>query len=350
MSAERNINDTELLSAYIDGQLTMVERSALEARLQSDAELRHQLALLRATVDLIRDLPQLAAPRDFRLTREMVGRRAGNRPIYTFSVLSAAAAVVLLVVGFGLLTVNNYNAASSPFSRTVNNLETDGDPAGIALVPTGTFSASPMPSTAPPSIGFFAAEEQVERGTDLESEIAGEQAQQGQATQSQMFQATAPAAAIQIAPVMGTADEVDDTSTTTTGEDTTDDGRFRDTQQAEPFSESLASALPFDAVAQPSQEGAGGMLALQPTVPPPTSTPFPTLLLTRTAIPTETPTHTPTHSPTQTNTSMPSIAPAQPPSTNAPAVQTETIAIILIVSAVVLLVASVSALIVNRRR
>jgi len=36
--------------------------------LQADAELRRELARLRATVDLVKSLPTLAAPRSFTLT------------------------------------------------------------------------------------------------------------------------------------------------------------------------------------------------------------------------------------------------------------------------------------------
>ena len=100
-----NGNDLELLSAYIDEALSASERADLEARLQTDASLRRELERLQATKALIASLPTLSPPRDLRLTRAMVGRSASRQRVLTsaaFSALSAAAAVILLVIGVGL--------------------------------------------------------------------------------------------------------------------------------------------------------------------------------------------------------------------------------------------------------
>src|SRR5450432_1819332 len=98
-----NETDLELLSAYLDGALNEQERAALETRLQTDPELSRELARLRATVELIKTLPTLAAPRDFTLTPRMV-RRPGILTSAAFSALSAAAAIILLVIGVGLFS------------------------------------------------------------------------------------------------------------------------------------------------------------------------------------------------------------------------------------------------------
>jgi hypothetical protein len=355
MSAERNLNDTELLSAYLDGQLTIDERSALEARLQHETDLRRQLALLRATVDLIRELPQLAAPRDFTLTRQMLSAGRTNRRVYTFSLLSAAAAVVLLFVGFGLLTMRTQSAVSRTMSQIGNNLEPDVVSSQIALLPTQTAISTQSRPTSSAEPGFFAQEDQTLRGADLESESAGEQAQPTQISLSQMMMtSTAPAGAIQVAPPMAeAADELDDATTSTTEEETAEDGRLRDTQQAQSEDESLpAPAFPSDAMAQqPSQEGAGGMLAFQATTAPPTSTIRPTLLPTRTSLPTETASNTPSRTPTQTNTATATITPSPPPpDPTVRAEPTDMLALVLIAAAVILLLAAISAVIIHRQR
>jgi len=54
----------ENLSAYLDGELDAAERSAFEAVLAEDAELRDELDALRRTVALVQGLPRLSAPRD----------------------------------------------------------------------------------------------------------------------------------------------------------------------------------------------------------------------------------------------------------------------------------------------
>ncbi len=75
----------ELLSAYLDGELTEAEQERLEARLARDPSLRAELQSMRSTVSLMRELPQVSAPRNFMLTASMVegqspAREARCRP------------------------------------------------------------------------------------------------------------------------------------------------------------------------------------------------------------------------------------------------------------------------------
>jgi hypothetical protein len=60
--------DFDRLSAYIDHQLSAAEKSALEARLLTDPELKAALRDLRLQARAIRDLPTVKAPRTFTLT------------------------------------------------------------------------------------------------------------------------------------------------------------------------------------------------------------------------------------------------------------------------------------------
>ncbi|MFZ4815613.1 MAG: anti-sigma factor family protein [Phototrophicaceae bacterium] len=100
MAARPPDTDHDLLSAYLDSALTADEQRALEARLQAEPALQRQLDELRALVALLRGLPTRPAPRDFTLTRAMV-----NQPIrFPFvSLVSAAAAVICIALGVGLL-------------------------------------------------------------------------------------------------------------------------------------------------------------------------------------------------------------------------------------------------------
>lgn len=65
----------EVLSAYLDGELSPQERGRLEARLARDPELRHRLEGLRHTVTLVQQLPRMEAPRNFLLSPSMAGQR-----------------------------------------------------------------------------------------------------------------------------------------------------------------------------------------------------------------------------------------------------------------------------------
>lgn len=105
MSAERNLNpqDYELLSAYIDGELSAVEQSALEQRLAEDTRLHQEYTSLRNMVRLVNQLPTLKAPRDYTLTQAMVAPvptirvlpKRPKQPAY----LSLVASVVIMLFG-----------------------------------------------------------------------------------------------------------------------------------------------------------------------------------------------------------------------------------------------------------
>ena len=66
--------DIELLSSYLDGQLSSADSARLEARLRTDPEMRSVLQDLRGARSLLRQLPMRKAPRNFTLTPKMVGR------------------------------------------------------------------------------------------------------------------------------------------------------------------------------------------------------------------------------------------------------------------------------------
>ncbi len=98
---ERERRD-ELLSAYLDGELSAEERARLEAQLASDPALQAELEALRHTVALMHDLPQVPIPRNFILPQTMVARlrpapSARPRRAWAAPLLTAATAVVSLL-------------------------------------------------------------------------------------------------------------------------------------------------------------------------------------------------------------------------------------------------------------
>ncbi len=65
--SNNNLNfDDELLSAYVDGELTTAERAAVEARLQSDPAAREMVVEIQALSGTLRSLPKLAVAEDMR--------------------------------------------------------------------------------------------------------------------------------------------------------------------------------------------------------------------------------------------------------------------------------------------
>lgn len=95
-----NPRDLELLSAYLDGKLNPSDSARLEARLQSDPELASTLSDIRLARGILRKLPARKAPRNFTLTRKMVGLKPPLPRSYGFFRFSTAFATILLVITF----------------------------------------------------------------------------------------------------------------------------------------------------------------------------------------------------------------------------------------------------------
>jgi len=112
--------DWELLSAYMDGQLSSGKRAQLEARMQANPELRAALDDLAQTRAMLRSLPRLKAPRSFRLTTEMVGQKQPRRMYPYFQFASAISSLLLVLVligdflGIGLQAAMPQMASQAP--------------------------------------------------------------------------------------------------------------------------------------------------------------------------------------------------------------------------------------------
>lgn len=96
----KNFREIELLSSYLDGQLSPSESARLEARLASDPELASAFDDLRAARGILRRLPSRKAPRNFTLTRQMVGLKPPLPRSYSFFRFSTAFATILLTLTF----------------------------------------------------------------------------------------------------------------------------------------------------------------------------------------------------------------------------------------------------------
>ena len=92
----------ELLSAYIDGELSAGEQLRLEAQLETDPALQAELEALRRTVALVRDLPPAPLPRNFILPQTAAPRlkpvkSARPRRAWAAPLLTAATSIVSLL-------------------------------------------------------------------------------------------------------------------------------------------------------------------------------------------------------------------------------------------------------------
>ena len=94
------MNEEELISAYVDGQMSDAERTAFEARLAQDAALRRRVLVTRLLVREAGKLPTVALPRNFILpldagrARPQAERPQASFPRWIFRFGSVAATVV----------------------------------------------------------------------------------------------------------------------------------------------------------------------------------------------------------------------------------------------------------------
>ena len=99
----------ELLSAYIDGEASNSEVTEVEEHLAGCGECRIELDSLRATVGLLRGLPQFDVPRSFVLTEAPAFVSQRPPPIVWTARLATSAAALLLFAllmgdAFGILS------------------------------------------------------------------------------------------------------------------------------------------------------------------------------------------------------------------------------------------------------
>ena len=339
--------DLELLSAYLDGALSESERTALEARLQTDAELRRELARLRATVELVKSLPNLTPPRDLTLTPRMV-RRPTILTSAAFSVLSAAAAVVLLIVGSLLFTSSqqaNVQPAAAPplvaFAATntsnipllketsVNtpNVSSAGSAGNLQVVP------QVVPSETQEAAGGVSND--MLRAAPTDTEIPLLQAFSAIISPTETFSETLEAQESQVQDAAAAEEAT-----------ATNEAHFL-AQQAAPLAMNGAAAsaaqapLPAQMPATPT--------TLPTSTPVATSTPTSSLPPTDTMTATHVPTPTTTNTPLPTDTPSPTATPTPVPLLTVAPETAGTVGIGVIVLAILLLIVAVVTTILRRR-
>jgi hypothetical protein len=150
--------DLELLSSYLDGQLSSSDSARLEARLRTDPDLRSVLQDLRGARSLLRQLPMRKAPRNFRLTPQMVGKNPPLPRAYPIFKFATTLATLLLFFTLGLNFLGPQLASQPPAFGMGGGGEPDTFAAESAQAVTEAPAAeepsvamAPMPTASAPA-------------------------------------------------------------------------------------------------------------------------------------------------------------------------------------------------------
>ncbi len=100
MNNQMTPHDYELISAYLDNQLSDKDRALFEYRLKANPELRKELDEINRTRQLIHSLPKLRAPRNYYVKTSAVPVRHTPRLAPVFGIVSAISSILLALVIF----------------------------------------------------------------------------------------------------------------------------------------------------------------------------------------------------------------------------------------------------------
>jgi hypothetical protein len=132
--------DVELLSAYLDNQLSVAERIHIERRMEAEPALRVELEGLRATVGALRDLEPVRPPRSFTLDPAKVARPRRISPFAWIMQAGSGLAGLALVL---MATVQMMAFGAMPAAAPAAEMSTKQAP----VAPTnGALMSAPAPA------------------------------------------------------------------------------------------------------------------------------------------------------------------------------------------------------------
>ncbi len=141
----------ESLSAYIDDELTARERARVEKHLEECQACAHELASLRQTVALIKELPPLRAPRSFAVRPAAVRVRPSPAPpAWGYGLLKGATALAALLL---VLLIGGDLALQFVRVTSLASWAPGAAAPEVAFAPSLEPSAVPAPAEEAPLLG-----------------------------------------------------------------------------------------------------------------------------------------------------------------------------------------------------
>jgi hypothetical protein len=141
-----SFHDVELLSAYLDGQLSRVDSARLESRIKTDPGLRSVYDDLRQSRALLRKLPARRAPRNFTLTPRMAGIKPPLPRTFPIFRLASTLAAILFFFGYAV----NLSVPAIAAMRAAAPAPAFGMGGGGGAPEEPALEMAPAPTDAPP--------------------------------------------------------------------------------------------------------------------------------------------------------------------------------------------------------
>jgi hypothetical protein len=145
----------ESLSAYLDGELSSADKARVEKHLEQCEACAENLATLRKTVSLLKELPTVQAPRSFAVRRTAVEVKRAAPPAWGYGLLKGAtalAALLLVLLIGGDLALHFVGAPMAYFAPAAPAAE-------VALAPSVEPEMAPAPAEEEPLLGQTKATE-----------------------------------------------------------------------------------------------------------------------------------------------------------------------------------------------
>jgi hypothetical protein len=155
--SQTSFRDAELLSAYLDGQLSQADSARLESNLKTNPELRSVYNDLHQSRALLRKLPARRAPRNFTLTPKMAGIKPPLPRIFPIFRLASALAAILFFFGYAanlsVPALTSMRAAAPPPGYGIGGGGGPSEPS-VAMAPAAppAESAPSAPLAAPTQV------------------------------------------------------------------------------------------------------------------------------------------------------------------------------------------------------
>ena len=310
----------ELLSSYIDGEVSDSERRRVERHLAECEECRQELESLRLTVSALRQLPEIQASRSFAVSEIPDPVMGGEGWVLGVRLAASAAAIVL--VGIILADVTGL-AVQSDLSGLAGRFEmADSEPIPRPAAPAPAPAApAPAPTAAPapaPAMAPAAPQQPADPApaaapaAPAAAPVQEVQVQAAAPPPTNVPAAPAPAPAPTAVPAaMEMKSEPEPTPAEAPEAMMADESRVQESPVQAVADTAMGTTSSAEAIAEMTAEASPTSAPTATPTPTSTATPMPAATLTPT--PTAVPTATLTSTPTATLTPEPSPSPTATP-------------------------------------